>query len=259
MRSNTSKFQLISGGFTHVGMKRDHNEDAFIINPDGNLLIVADGMGGHNSGEIASKMAAETVNTFFMATAEDDEITWPYKYDKNQCEAENRLNVSIRLANDRVYETSKRNELYHGMGTTIVSVFFTGSDAYIANVGDSRVYVFRGSRLDQLTVDHSLLNDFLKENTLTPEEIENFPHKNVIVRALGIKEDVEVDVFHYQPKRDDIFLLCSDGLTDMVNDAEIADIILTTPDVKMGVKLLVREANQRGGMDNITAVLVQLK
>ncbi len=180
-------------------------------------------------------------------------------FEKDLSDAENRLKTSIRLANDRVWGTSRRNELYHGMGTTIVAIFFTENLAYIANVGDSRCYVFRDGVLKQLTIDHSLLNDYLRENTLTEEEIESFPHKNVIVRALGIKETVEVDLFQHKPQRGDTFLLCSDGLTDLIPDEDIADILLTTPDIKMGVKLLVREANTRGGKDNITTVLVQTR
>jgi len=257
--NNSCNFELEYCGFSHVGMRRDHNEDSFSLVPELNLFIAADGMGGHNSGEIASKMASETVGNFFKATMGDDEITWPYKYEKSLTEAENKLRTSIRLANARIWETSKRNELYSGMGTTVVSIYFEGPTATIGNVGDSRCYIFRDRQLTQVSVDHSLLNDYLKYNKLTEEQIKNFPHKNVIVRALGIKEDVEVDLFKVAPVSGDIFLLCSDGLTDMVDDAEITDILLTTPDVKMATKLLVRAANQYGGVDNSTTVIVKVK
>lgn len=256
---NDSDFTLEYAGFSHVGMKRDHNEDSFSLVPENNLFITADGMGGHNSGEIASKMATETVANFFKATQYDDEITWPYKYEKSLSEAENRLRTSIRLANSRIWETSQRNDLYHGMGTTVVSVYFEGPTATIANVGDSRCYILRNRQLTQITIDHSLLNDYLKYNDMTEEQIKNFPHKNVIVRALGIKEDVEVDLFKVAPVAGDVFLLCSDGLTDLVNDAEIADILSTEPDIKNASKLLVRAANQYGGVDNSTTVLVKVE
>ncbi len=254
-----SNLQYIFGGFTHVGMRRDHNEDAFSIESDMKLAIVADGMGGHNSGEIASKMTTETINNFFTATDSDDEITWPYRYDKRLSEAENRLKVAIRLANSRVWETSRRNDLYHGMGTTVVAIYCRDGMVYIANVGDSRCYLLRDGDFRQVSEDHSLLNDYLRNNQLTPDQVQNFPHKNVIMRALGIKEFVEVDLFKETPRRGDVYLLCSDGLSDMVDDEQIGDILLTTPDVKMAAKLLVREANQRGGNDNITAVLLQVK
>ncbi|RJO74065.1 MAG: Stp1/IreP family PP2C-type Ser/Thr phosphatase [Myxococcales bacterium] len=238
-------------------MRRDHNEDAFSINPDSGLYIVADGMGGHNSGEIASKLAIETIENFFRATSTDDEITWPYKYDPRLTDAENRLKVSTMLANSRIWEASRRNELYHGMGTTVVGVYYRKGMAYLVNVGDSRGYAFRGGILRQVTEDHSLLNDLLKQNKMTPDEVANFPHKNVIVRALGIKEEVDVDLFRYTPQHGDVILLCSDGLSDMVKDQQIQDLLTATPDVKLAAKLLVREANLKGGHDNITAVLVQ--
>ena len=255
----TSKFTLQFGGFSHVGLRREHNEDAFCINPELRLALVADGMGGHNSGEIASKMAIETIEGFYRATSLDDEITWPYKMDRKLGETENRLRVAALLSNDRIWETSRRNELYHGMGTTIIAAAFDSEEAVLANVGDSRCYLFRSGELVQVSVDHSLLNETLKHQSLTPEEIQNFPHKNVIVRAVGIKEFVEVDLFRVPLHRGDVFLLCSDGLTDMVPDTVIADILLTTPDLTLASKLLIREANERGGMDNVTAALVSAR
>jgi protein phosphatase len=251
-------FGISSSGFTHVGMRRTHNEDAYTILPEQRLFIVADGMGGHNSGEIASKLAIETVTNFFKAIEDDKEITWPYKYDRHLSEAENRLKASIKLANDRIWETSKRNDLYHGMGTTIVAIHIENGVAYIANVGDSRCYLLRDGALTQVSIDHSLLNDYLKTHEMSPEEIRSFPHKNVIVRALGIREHVEVDLFKLKPRRGDTFMMCSDGLSDMVEDSDIQDLMAKTPDLSIAAKLLAREANQNGGNDNITSVLVRV-
>ncbi len=248
--------KLVHGGFTHMGMKRNHNEDSFAIDPEAQLFMVADGMGGHNSGEIASRMAVETISTFFAATAKDGEITWPFKYDTKLSEAENLLNVSIRLANSRIWETSQRNDLYRGMGTTIVAAYFQNGKVVMANVGDSRIYQFRNNELRQVTEDHSLLNDYIRRGKFTREEAGKFPHKNVIVRALGIRENVAVDLFNETPQRGDIYLLCSDGLTDMIDDSVISDILMTTPDLKLATKMLVREANRAGGNDNVTVVLV---
>ncbi len=257
-KSHNHSYPFVTGGFTHVGMRRDHNEDAFSINPDRRLFIVADGMGGHNSGEIASKMTIETIDNFFKAHEQDEEITWPYKYDRRLNFAQNMLKVGTMLANDRVWETSQRNDLYHGMGTTVVAVHLENRTAHIANVGDSRCYLCREGEIRQLSEDHSLLNDTLKRQKLTPEEIKNFPHKNVIMRALGIKDQVEVDLFQHEMRKGDTLLLCTDGLTDMISDQQILDVMFTTPDIKLAAKLLVREANHAGGNDNITTVLIQL-
>ena len=254
----STKLKIVHAGFTHVGMKRDHNEDAYVIDQDQGLYIVADGMGGHNSGEIASKMAIETIINFFKATNADEEVTWPYKYDRSRDEAENRLTVSTRLANSRIWEMSQRNDLYRGMGTTLVLLHVYNGLTYLVNVGDSRAYLFREGSLKQQTEDHSLLNDYLRTGRITPEEAETFQHKNVIIRALGIKKDVLVDIFKIQPHRGDVFLMCSDGLSDMVPTEVMEDILLTTPDIRTASKLLVREANQRGGNDNITVVLAQI-
>jgi len=252
------KLKIVHAGFTHVGMKRDHNEDAYVIDPDQGLYIVADGMGGHNSGEIASKMAIETVVNFFKATNADNEVTWPYKYDRNKDEAENRLIISAKLANSRIWEMSQRNDLYRGMGTTLVLLHVYNGLTYLVNVGDSRAYLFRDGKLSQQTEDHSLLNDYLKSGRISPEEAETFPHKNVIIRALGIKKEVQVDIFKIPPHRGDVFMMCSDGLSDMVPVDALEDILITTPDIRTVSKLLVREANQRGGNDNITVVLAQV-
>lgn len=253
-----STFRVVSSGFSHVGMRRDHNEDALLINPDLDLYIVADGMGGHNSGEIASRMATETIDNFFRATLNDDEITWPYNYDTRLSDTENRLKTAIRLANARIYDLSRRNALYQGMGTTVVALGLVGDTAILANVGDSRGYLLRDGSFLQITEDHSLMNDLLRKGELTPEEAEHFQHKNVIVRALGIRPDVEVDLFGPTPRPGDIWLLCSDGLTDMIREEDIGDILSTTPDLKLAAKLLIREANERGGIDNITVLLAQI-
>lgn len=251
-------FVISSSGFTHVGMRRTHNEDTYGIVSELRLFIVADGMGGHNSGEIASNIAIETITSFFKALQDDAEITWPYKYERHLSEAENRLKAAIRLGNERIWETSKRNELYHGMGTTVVALHAEGERLYIANVGDSRCYLLRDSALTQITVDHSLLNDWMKTHNMTQEEIRDFPHKNVIMRALGIREQVEVDLFRIQPQRGDVFLLCSDGLTDMVSDSTVKDLLLANPDLSTATKILAREANQMGGHDNITVLLARI-
>src|SRR6202522_38739 len=220
-------------------MKRTHNEDNFSVLEDSGLYIVADGMGGHASGEVASKMAVDALQEFFTATAEDPERTWPYKMDRSKGYEENRLITGIKLANLRIYESAQRDARQRGMGTTIVTVFAVESGVYIAHVGDSAVYRLRDQKLEQLTEDHSLLNDYIKMKRLTAEEIANFPHKNVIVRALGMKDTVKVDTRFEIPQINDLYLLCSDGLSGPVTDEEMLDIATTTGDLKSAAAKMI--------------------
>ncbi len=244
-------------GETNVGRKRNHNEDNFCILSDYGLYIVADGMGGHASGEVASKLAIDTIQDFFAMTADDPERTWPYKMDKAKGYEENRLITAIKLANLRIFEFSQRDAKTRGMGTTIVTVFIVENGVYSAHVGDSRVYRVRDGKLEQMTEDHSLLNDYIKMKHLTQEEIANFPHKNVIVRALGMKETVKVDTRFESPQAGDTYLLCSDGLCGPVSDPDILSIIVQSPDIKTASRRLIEKANENGGPDNITAVLAR--
>ena len=244
-------------GYTHVGMKRNHNEDNYLILTDENLCCVADGMGGHSSGEIASKIAVEELAEFFRMTSRDEDATWPFKMDKGRNYDENRLATGIKLANKSIFDKASADQKYKGMGTTIVSVHFTNAAAYVGHVGDSRVYYFRQGVLRQVTEDHSLLNDYLKAKKLTPEEIENFPHKNVIVRALGMKETVAVDVAKVEAQQGDVFLLCSDGLSGMVTDPQMQDILSRTTELEKACSQLIDMANAAGGNDNVTCVLAR--
>ena len=244
-------------GITHVGMKRNHNEDNYLLMPEENLCCVADGMGGHSSGEIASKIAVEELGEFFKMTSRDADATWPFKMDKTRNYDENRLATGIKLANAKIFERASGDTKYKGMGTTIVTVHFANAAAYVGHVGDSRVYFFHDGALSQVTEDHSLLNDYLKAKKLSPEEIENFPHKNVIVRALGMKESVVVDVSRIEPKQGDIFLLCSDGLSGMVTDPQIQEVLTRTNELEKACSQLIDLANAAGGNDNVTCVLAR--
>ena len=245
-------------GETNVGMKRTHNEDNFAIIHEENLCIVADGMGGHASGEVASKMAVDALREFFEATAKDPDATWPYKMDKQRSYEENRLVTGVKLANLRIFEAAQREPRFRGMGTTIVVVAAVREGVIVGHVGDSRVYRIRSGEIKQLTEDHSLLNDYLKMRKLTEEEIANFPHKNVIVRALGMKEIVKVDAHMETPLPGDIFLLCSDGLSGPVNDDDMLRIVEENRgDLKAAASRLIARANENGGPDNITCCLVR--
>jgi protein phosphatase len=247
-------------GATNVGMKRTLNEDAFLLLPEESLFCVADGMGGHASGEVASRIAVEEMAEFFRVTGRDEDATWPFREDPARGYDENRLLTGIRLANARIHERGQSDAKLRNMGTTLVSAFFprSGAEVLVGHVGDSRVYHWRRGTIRQVTEDHSLLNDYIKSKKLTPEEIAAFPHKNVIVRALGMRPHVEVDVLRVPLEAEDVVLLCCDGLTGMVPDPGIAEIIRAHPgDLQRACDALVAAANDAGGVDNITCVLVQ--
>ena len=244
---------------THPGMKRSHNEDNYFLLAEENLYVVADGMGGHASGEVASQIAVETLANFYIDTARDREITWPYKEDKSLVYDENRLVTGIKLANRRVYETAQSDPRYRGMGTTIVTLVIGQTGAFIGHVGDSRAYVVMpGEGIRQITEDHSLLNDYLKVHKLTPEEIEHFPHKNVIVRALGMKDAVAVDVQRIEPRPREVYVLCTDGLSGMVDAEGIRSAVVESgSDLEKACQALIARANANGGVDNVTVILVE--
>jgi protein phosphatase len=240
-------------------MKRDHNEDSFYLPEVERLAIVADGMGGHASGEVASRMAVETIVGFFRNTQEEQILTWPFKVDHGQKYEINRLVTAVKLANLKIHEEAQRNPACRGMGTTLVSALFVDEALVIGHVGDSRLYRLRDGTFDQLTEDHSLLNDYIKMKHLSAEEIAAFPHKNVIVRALGMKSSVEVDVMVEQPRLGDVYVLCSDGLSSMVQDGDIAEIIANEPDLDRACDKLIAAANANGGLDNVTAVCIRVE
>ncbi|AWV91494.1 Stp1/IreP family PP2C-type Ser/Thr phosphatase [Bradymonas sediminis] len=246
-------------GKTDVGMKRAHNEDNILLVPEERLYLVADGMGGHASGEVASEMAVQTLSDFFEETSKDQEITWPYKMEKGREYEANRLNAGIKLSNLRIFESATQNPAQRGMGTTIVALLIVDDTAYFGHVGDSRIYRLREGKLTQVTEDHSLLNDYIKMKDLTEEEIENFPHKNVIVRALGMKETVQVDVNSEKPQPGDTYMLCSDGLNGMITDDVIRQIMVDNyDDLEQCCTELIDAANANGGTDNITVAVVQI-
>ena len=243
---------------TDVGMKRTHNEDYFSLMEDEQLFIVADGMGGHSSGEVASRLAAETLSEFYQRT-KDEEATWPYKMDRSLSYIENRLVCGIKLANYKIYEAASKDIRYKGMGTTVVSALIHGDKVYVAHVGDSRCYRLREGKFEQLTRDHSLLEDYRDAKPdMTEEEERNFPHKNVITRALGMRDSVQVDIKTDDVLDGDVYLLCSDGLSGMVADEIMREILGNTTDLERAVAELVDNANRAGGTDNITTLVLSL-
>jgi protein phosphatase len=241
-----------------VGMKRGHNEDYFHVLDEEHLFIVADGMGGHSSGEVASQLAAKTIDEFFRRT-QDDEATWPYRM--NPADGgyiENRLICGIKLANHKIFEAASHDLRFKGMGTTIVIAQVAGEHVYVAHVGDSRCYRIRGNEIWQVTRDHSLLEDYKEAKPdMTLEEERNFPHRNVITRALGMRDAVQVDLRSEALTDGDMYLLCSDGLSGMVPDDAILDVVKTSAGLEPAVEELIRRANDAGGIDNTTVLLLE--
>ena len=254
------------GVLTDVGRVREKNEDNALTMRANGLFVVADGMGGHNSGEVASKLAVDSVRAFYEHDATDSMLRGAFRaYRERSGKGHNhrafdefRLWKALEAANLHIFNTARQHEQFRDMGTTIVAVHFVGARVYIGHVGDSRVYRIRNGQLKQLTDDHSLANEYVKMKILRKEDLPRFPYKNVIVRALGLQESVQIDTFYREAKSGDQFLLCSDGLTDLVEDKDILKIVLAADSPTTACEQLVAEANDRGGVDNITALVVEV-
>lgn len=252
--------RAIAAGMSDVGLQREHNEDSFIVLKEFDLFVVADGMGGHRAGDVASKLATETISDFFKQTAAED-VTWPFHFDTNLSEEENRLLTGIRVANRSIFERSTRSRDCHGMGTTVVGAMFSPrkNRMYIGHVGDSRCYRVRNKNIHLLTRDHSLVNDYLLAMPDLTEEQRNDLPRNVITRALGMQDQVVVDIQHDEPLIGDVYILCSDGLSGMITDDQIRDTILSSDDIRESCKRLIARANENGGEDNVTAVVIRIE
>lgn len=250
--------RAIASGLTHVGLQRDHNEDSFAVLSEYDLYIVADGMGGHRAGDVASRLATESVAEFFRTTAQED-VTWPFHFDTSLSEEENRLLAGIRVANRQIFERSVRSRECAGMGTTIVGALFSKNKKrlYVGHVGDSRAYRVRAGQIQLLTRDHSLLNDYLMAMPeLTEEQRAELP-RNVITRALGMQDHVVVDLMNDDPQVGDVYLLCSDGLSGMMSDEQILSVVTSAQDTSEICRRLIAKANENGGEDNITALVIR--
>ena len=232
---------------TDIGKRRSINEDCVYASdqPVGNLpnlLIVADGMGGHNAGELASRFTVESIVDYIGKAAEDRPIPL--------------LSYAIHHANENVIEKAKTDKSLEGMGTTVVAATIQGSYLYVANVGDSRLYLI-DKNITQITRDHSLVEEMIRVGELKREEARTHPDRNVITRAIGVKEPVRIDFFDMKLEKGDIILLCSDGLTNMVEDRDILKIVKKSGSLKEAAGRLVAEANKNGGKDNISVVLAE--
>ena len=249
--------KTFSAGRTDVGRKRENNEDSFFIDDQVGLYIVADGMGGHRAGEVASNTVVSSVKDYMEAFH-----TSPVAQETNEgnmSPAATAVCHSIELANRVVYQLSKDQGSYKGMGSTAAVAYLHDGTLITAYVGDSRIYLVREDSMEQLTEDHTLLAEHMKKNPEWDPNNASIPMKHILVRAVGINETVEADVYEMQPLSGDLILLCSDGLTDMIDDEEIHEAVLQGGDLEEICNRLIDMANERGGLDNVTAVLLLLQ
>ena len=254
-------------GLTDVGRSRDNNEDNFYISETEPLCIVADGMGGHSSGEVASLFAVRTIKDFYARTMADPDVDkilkkklppWPFQRRPPAHAEERRLVQAVMLANDVIHRYAASRPDCKGMGTTLVGAFYIETGMYLIHIGDSRGYVVRRGGIERITRDHSLADEYLNMGILRPDELEYFPYKNVITRALGLNAEVEPEVSFITIQPDDTYVFCSDGLTDPLSDEEILQIVRDSgSNLELGCKRLIDAANDAGGPDNITVVMAQ--
>ena len=242
------------------GLKRTSNEDSHSTRPDVGLFVVADGMGGHVAGEVASRVAVEAIEAFIQETAgADKNRTWPFPFDPSVSLEANRLRAAFRLANRKIASAIADSQDLRGMATTASAVLLGPQGASVAHVGDSRVYVLRNGKLEQLTHDHSWVEEQVRAGTLTPTAARQHPWRNVVTRALSGGDDPEVDVTEVVPRPGERYLLCSDGLFTVLPDARIADLL---GDMKASLDAiagaLIAAANDAGGPDNITALILHI-
>ena len=250
--------RIEAGARTDLGRVRKNNEDCYLVEPALNLYVLSDGMGGEAHGEVASKLAVQTI-VAHCQQAENSHATPTFgEPQPDVSERTNRLASAIHLANRKVFETASANPGHKGMGATIVAAWIDGQRLSLAHVGDSRAYLLRAGSLDQLTADHSLVAEKVRIGILTPQEADASELQSVLTRAVGTNENVGVDADEQMLLVGDSLLLCSDGLSRMVTDPEIASTILTSTSAQNAADRLVDLANENGGVDNISAIVLRI-
>jgi PPM family protein phosphatase len=246
------------GSRTDVGRIRENNEDAFLVVAPLELFIISDGMGGEAHGEVASAIAVETIAEHCQSAETNPDAPLFGEPRPELSPRTNRLASAVNLANRRIYEASERDPGQHGMGATVVAAWLDGPKLSLAHVGDSRVYLLRAGALEQLTADHSLVAEQVRRGFITPQQAESSELQNVLTRALGPHFEIELDAAEYILKPGDMLILCTDGLTRMVSDEEIASTLLTTTGAQAAADRLIELGNENGGVDNITVVIVSI-
>jgi PPM family protein phosphatase len=251
--------QILSGSATHVGMVRTNNEDSYRIVPALNLFVLADGMGGEAHGEVASSLAVETVVKQCLEAEENAQAQASGEAKPSLTPKSQRMLRAIYLANQKVFQSAEKHREQHGMGATLTAAWIDDEQLSVGHVGDSRLYLLRTGQLQQLTSDHSLVAEQVRRGILTATEAEQSNLQSVLLRALGTQPEVEVDMEQVALFPGDVLLLCSDGLTRMVTEPEIAGTLQAEPDPQRAADKLVELANESGGVDNITVIVVSLR
>ncbi len=251
IKKGVISLKVFAIGKSDTGLVRELNEDSFLIsgfenNTPYGFCILADGMGGHNAGEVASAMATEIISNELLHS--------DMQGDENKIVQQ--IMASLDYANNEIYRKSVTNSQNAGMGTTAVVFYLDGKTAYIANIGDSRAYLIENENITQLTSDHSIVQKLLESGAISPEEARNHPEKNIITKALGTEPFEEYDIYEFSVREGDRVLLCSDGLTDMLLDEDIKNIVLNAASGEEALNALVDLAKENGGKDNITVVLI---
>ncbi|HKD73594.1 MAG TPA: Stp1/IreP family PP2C-type Ser/Thr phosphatase [Candidatus Acidoferrum sp.] len=251
--------QIDSGGVTDLGRVRLNNEDSFRIVEPLNLFILSDGMGGEAHGEIASSLAVDTIERVCSSSKVDLEVTLAGASGENWTEQTRLLENAVLQANFGIYQSSQEHPEQRGMGATLTAGWINGSKLSLAHVGDSRAYLLRTGNLQQLTNDHSLVAEQVRRGIITPQQAEESEMQSVLLRALGAHPEVDVDIDEFDLFPRDVLLLCSDGLTRMVTEPEIAGTLQAETDPEKAAQKLVDLANERGGLDNVTVIVARLQ
>ncbi|HUP90552.1 MAG TPA: Stp1/IreP family PP2C-type Ser/Thr phosphatase [Longimicrobiales bacterium] len=238
---------------THCGRRRAHNEDCVAADETLGLAVLADGMGGHNAGEVASSMAVDVITSGIHAAIKEGAMQRLHKA------AESLIAEHVSQANERIYEAARRHPEFAGMGTTVLVALWHDGSVSVGHVGDSRMYRLRAHSLEQLTHDHSLAQDQIDRGLLTPEAARTAPIRNVLTRTVGNAAEVHAELKTFRAAADDVYLLCSDGLTDMLTDEQITDALISFgARIQHAADELVKRANEHGGLDNISVILVRV-
>ncbi len=250
-------FSVEARGVTDVGRRREHNEDAYLVDLETGLFVVADGMGGHAGGGTASWLAVQTIQEKVRAARADSPAAFRAPGASDATQFPSLLRGAVEAACRAIYGAAQEDPSLAGMGTTVTAALVAGRSAYVAHVGDSRCYLIRGARIFQISEDHSLVNEQLKAGAITEEEARQSRFRNIITRSVGFEEDVLVDVVGLELEKGDLLVLCCDGLSNLVADAEILQVATGTR-LADAPERLVALANERGGDDNITVIVVKV-